>query len=147
VFQSSADSWVKTHNAYRKRRDKRTSLPTGVQPIFSYSNPAHFNTTDQLVPIPPSRVDELLEKHYPNLDHLFTHTPAFFHNIAFRIFTELGYNFQNLEIGRVWNVFDSMLPRLQLYFPQHFFSDSSDDGEEAGQQETEEGTDDDDEFL
>jgi hypothetical protein len=63
---------------YCKQRDKRTSLPTGVQPVFSYANPGHFKTTDQIVPIPSSRIEELLEENYAEINQMFTHTPMFF---------------------------------------------------------------------
>jgi hypothetical protein len=71
-----------------QRKDKRISLPTGVKPIFSYSKPEHFNTTDQLVPVTQGKIDELLEEHYPNPEPMFTHTPAFLYNIAFPMFTK-----------------------------------------------------------
>ncbi|KAI7961840.1 hypothetical protein MJO28_002329 [Puccinia striiformis f. sp. tritici] len=140
VFQASADSWVESHNAFRKRRDKRTCLPTGVAPVFSYSNPEHFQTSDLLVPIPHERFDELLEEHYPNLEQMFTHTPAFFHDVASQLFRDMGYTFQNLAIGHVWHVFDVLLPRLKEQFPPQFFVDlaanlADQNEEDEGQQD------------
>ncbi|POW17042.1 hypothetical protein PSTT_00774 [Puccinia striiformis] len=52
VFQMSVDRWVSIYNASRKRKDKRTELPTSCSPNFSYSTPAHFNSTNHIVNVP-----------------------------------------------------------------------------------------------
>ncbi|KAA1111981.1 hypothetical protein PGT21_018377 [Puccinia graminis f. sp. tritici] len=69
---------------------KVTSLPTGVSPKFSYSNPENFTTTDQLLSVPSHDLDLLSEQLYPNEEELFQHTPHKFNEeLLHKLWTSL----------------------------------------------------------
>jgi hypothetical protein len=118
VFQASADIWVDLNNNARKRRDNSISQPTGCTPDFSYSTPEAFGTVDQLVPVDNEQVQMHLQEDYPEIDSMFTHTPPWFHIIASEIMGHLGFQFHQITVGSVWDVFHSMLAPIQEHFAQ-----------------------------
>ncbi|KAA1069486.1 hypothetical protein PGT21_026274 [Puccinia graminis f. sp. tritici] len=105
VLQASVDSWVDTYNNYQKRRDHLTTLPTGVSSEFAYSTPEYFGTTNQLLKMPSSDINLMLQTDYPNLDLLFAHTPLDFHEVAIEVMGNLDHQ----SPGGTWTIACSFL--------------------------------------
>ncbi|KAI7945097.1 hypothetical protein MJO28_010792 [Puccinia striiformis f. sp. tritici] len=116
VLQASLDRWVQLKNETRKRKDRRIELPTGCTSDFSYGTPEAFGTTDQLIQVPVSAIENLLQEHYPDRPEMFTQTPPWFHDAAMLIMSGLGLRFSNLTLGTVWLAFHEMLPHIQARF-------------------------------
>ncbi|KAA1124195.1 hypothetical protein PGTUg99_003831 [Puccinia graminis f. sp. tritici] len=121
VLQTSLDRWVHLKNETRKRKDRRIELPTGFAPEFLYGTPEHFGTEDHLVPIPVSRIENLLLEHYPDREEMFRQTPPWFHETAMSIMNRIGLRFSNITIGTVWLAFYEMLPHIRQQFPPGSF--------------------------
>ncbi|KAI9605974.1 hypothetical protein H4Q26_004345 [Puccinia striiformis f. sp. tritici PST-130] len=85
----SVDRWVSIYNASRKRKDKRTELPTSCSPNFSYSTPALFNATNHIINVPKEDIQSILENDYLDRNVMFTHTPDWFHQLATTVMTHL----------------------------------------------------------
>ncbi|OAV94858.1 hypothetical protein PTTG_00765 [Puccinia triticina 1-1 BBBD Race 1] len=101
----------------KKRRDHRISLPTVCTPDFSYSTPESFDTTNQLLPVPASHIQEILQEEYLDQELMFTQTPPWFHNEATGNMAALGLRFGDISIGSVWSAYEHMLPYIKRSFP------------------------------
>ncbi|KAA1065377.1 hypothetical protein PGT21_013974 [Puccinia graminis f. sp. tritici] len=122
VFQMSVDRWTSIYNASRKRKDKFTELPTSCSPNFSYSTPEHFGATNQLTPVPKEDVESIWVDDYPETQAMFTHTPDWFHQLASDVMQELGYQFANITLGGLWDIFDDMIPYIKANLPPNYDS-------------------------
>ncbi|KNZ50645.1 hypothetical protein VP01_4316g1, partial [Puccinia sorghi] len=67
----------------------------------------------------------LLQRDYPDIEAMFTHTPDCFHEVAVAIMAALEINSEHITIGNFWHIFSSMLPSIQLHFQHHEYPDLS----------------------
>ena len=139
-MDSSVDIWVDLQNHHRKRRDHTISTPTACTPYFAYSTPEYFGSTNHLVSVPSDRIQFLLQRDYPDIEAMFTHTPGWFHEVAVAIMAALEIDLEHITIGNVWHVFSRMLPSIQLHFQQHEYPELSPQRSEESQA-SEEGED------
>jgi hypothetical protein len=119
------DCWVSIYNASRKHKDNLTELPYSCSPKVAYSTPKHFGPTDQLIHVPQEDTNFILENTYPESEEIFTHTPDWFHDLASLIMQEMGFHFVQMAPGRVWAIFDKMLPYIQANIPSDYITSSS----------------------
>ncbi|KAA1103284.1 hypothetical protein PGT21_012718 [Puccinia graminis f. sp. tritici] len=95
------DVWVDLQNHSQKQQDHSISTPTACTPDFAYSTPEAFKSTDQLVRVPPEHVQSLLNHKYPDIERMFTHTPAWFHEVATAIMAAFSITFDQITVGNV----------------------------------------------
>ncbi|KNZ54721.1 hypothetical protein VP01_2874g5 [Puccinia sorghi] len=95
-FQSSMKIWADLQNNHQKRRDHNVSTPTACTPYFAY--------------ISSDCIQFLLQREYPEIEKMFTHTPDWFHEVAVAIMGALESNSEHITIGNFWHVFSYMLP-------------------------------------
>jgi hypothetical protein len=58
---------------------------------------------------------------------MFTHTPGWFHDVATEIMIGLRFDFDQINVGNVWNIFSHMLPHIRQHFVENFYRTPSPD--------------------
>lgn len=64
-MQLKLDAFVSLKNCSRIRKQKKTHLPSGGSPDEFWTYPEDHHLENQLIPVPDSVLDELIEEHTP----------------------------------------------------------------------------------
>ncbi|EGG11774.1 uncharacterized protein MELLADRAFT_59455 [Melampsora larici-populina 98AG31] len=115
LVQDSLNKWMHDYNSYRKRRDKRTVLPTACAPNYCYYAPVSANGVEGLIPVPPERVDGLRAQYYPNAEQLMITSPEWLTEFVTAAQPALQIDPATINMDNVWTAFDQILGFMRAY--------------------------------
>ncbi|PLW15655.1 hypothetical protein PCANC_15094 [Puccinia coronata f. sp. avenae] len=78
LLQKALDDWTSNYNSYKRRFDKKSTLPTQCSADWAYKYPEDRAGEHGLIPVPLSAVEVLQNAFYPEGSHLMRTSPQWF---------------------------------------------------------------------
>ncbi|KAA1080491.1 hypothetical protein PGT21_031243 [Puccinia graminis f. sp. tritici] len=130
LLQDSLNEWINNYNSYKRRRDRKSMLPSGCSANMCYENPEDHDSEQGLIPIDISVALELENEHYPDAKDLTSTCPEWFSEIVNLLKLEMELNCPETDTQNVWSVLSLLRSAIQLY-DSAWLDDITNDPEET----------------
>ncbi|EFP84313.2 uncharacterized protein PGTG_10033 [Puccinia graminis f. sp. tritici CRL 75-36-700-3] len=129
LLQEALNEWTTNYNSYKRRLDKKSSLPTQCSADWCYAYPDRKGGIQGLIPVPPSAVKTLEEAFYPEGPQLMQTSPTWFYETIEQLQSGLGLVIPNVNVHNVWEVFSLILTAVNTYDEAWLIDPSNDESQ------------------
>ncbi|KAI7944726.1 hypothetical protein MJO28_010421, partial [Puccinia striiformis f. sp. tritici] len=130
LLQSGLDEWMSNYNNYKRRTDKKSSLPTGCSAQWCYDYPLEYNGQQGLIPVPPSAAETLEHNFYPQAAAMMETTPSWFSEAIRGLLPGMQITIPPVDVHNVWQVFGQILEAIRK-FDDEWLADPTNDPSET----------------
>ena len=109
------DKWKETYNSYRRRKDHKSTLPTGCSANWCYENPSEFEGLDGLIPVDMEAITCLENEFYPEKNKLLATTPEWFTQVVQTLTSTFNISLNSVTTQNVWDIFTRTHEAIQAY--------------------------------
>lgn len=110
LLRKKLAEFMESRNSYKSRKDPNKPGPSGMSRNVAFSLPHKWGGQNLLLPVDVTLIQEI--KEHMGGDQILEFVSAEYSAQVQGIYDELGV--QNLDFGNVWEVFKSLLARLEL---------------------------------
>jgi hypothetical protein len=126
LVQRSLDDWTNNYNTYKRRLDKKSSLPTRCSADWCFNYPKEQGGEQGLIKVPGEAADALEKEFYPEGDELLRTTPKWFSDIISDLQAAFDLEIPIVTVHNVWEVFTVLNQAIRAY-DTAWLSDPSND--------------------
>ncbi|EHS63088.1 uncharacterized protein PGTG_21418 [Puccinia graminis f. sp. tritici CRL 75-36-700-3] len=126
LVQRSLDDWMNNYNTYKRRLDKKSSLPTRCSADWCFNYPEEQGGEQGLIKVTGEAADALEKEFYPEGDELLRTTPKWFSDIISDLQAAFDLAIPIVTVHNVWEVFTVLNKAIRAY-DTAWLSDPSND--------------------